>query len=419
MQDQLMSQIASPGNLLSAWRSIRRNIPKYRHHKASGPDGLSIKEYETDLHANLQALRHALLKNTYKPKPPGTYELQKKNGNGTRMISILSLDDRIAQKATHQVLEPIWEPCFLNCNYGFRPGKSIMDAVTQVNKYRQTGNPWLVDGDIQSFFDEIKTELLMRMIEKKIKDRQVLTLIENWLDLEKVQPSVEKPLNRIKFEPVFTTNPQKSQDRYKSFHEPPQYNYDEFLPNQTEFFEETDPFSYESSYPHYDSSNGMDIPFKQILLTNSTLLLRYLKPYLPEIKQVLQNSIRNPLVNLSITKTCLTTGGILAAAIGAGVIVYQKVNHRQLPIGIPQGSPLSPLFANIYLHYFDLPLVKKEYRLVRYADDWVICCPTEEIACRAYNDAAVALMKLGLNINREKTQILNPHKQIAFLGKTI
>jgi RNA-directed DNA polymerase len=84
-----------------------------------------------------------------------------------------------------------------------------------------------------------------------------------------------------------------------------------------------------------------------------------------------------------------------------------------------QGSPLSPLLANIYLHPFDASLVKKGHRLARFADDWVICCPTQENAEQAYNAAIATLARLKLKANPEKTRLLSPGEPLDWLGTTI
>jgi retron-type reverse transcriptase len=84
-----------------------------------------------------------------------------------------------------------------------------------------------------------------------------------------------------------------------------------------------------------------------------------------------------------------------------------------------QGSPLSPLLANIYLHPFDVMMLRRKHRLVRFADDWVILCPNQEAAEAAYNDALAALARLRLKVNPEKTRILRPGERLEWLGAIV
>ena len=89
------------------------------------------------------------------------------------------------------------------------------------------------------------------------------------------------------------------------------------------------------------------------------------------------------------------------------------------PVGVLQGSPLSPLLANIYLHPFDVSLTGAGHNLARFADDWVILCPDQEKAENAYNDALRSLARLRLKVNLEKTHILSPDQKLEWLGAVI
>ncbi len=181
MTDKLMEQIAAPENLLSAWRAVRGNIPKYRRERASGPDGVSLAEFERELQPQLAALRDMLLRGRYYPMPPARFKLPKRGG-GERVIAVLAVRERVAQRAAQQVLEPLWEPEFLPCSFGFRPGASIEQAVTYIHEQRQHGERWVVDGDIAACFDSLDHDILMARIQEKARDRRVLKLAQNWLD---------------------------------------------------------------------------------------------------------------------------------------------------------------------------------------------------------------------------------------------
>jgi hypothetical protein len=188
-----IDQLAAPENLLEAWRSVRGNIPGYRRQRSSGPDGITLADFERDLPAQLTALRHMLLKGRYQPQQPGIFSLQKRNG-GTRQIAVLNVVDRVAQRAAQQVIEPLYEPGFLPCNFGFRPGRSTLDAISCARRLRGSGYRWVVDGDIAYCFDSLDHQLLMKKVAKRINDIRVLDLIHKWLNigvLEQGMPSVK------------------------------------------------------------------------------------------------------------------------------------------------------------------------------------------------------------------------------------
>src|SRR5262245_29945377 len=105
--NDLMEQLASPENLLAAWRAVRGNIPKYRRARSSGPDGVTLLDYERELPAELNALHDRLLAGRYQPYPPARFKLPKRDG-GEREVVVLAVADRVAQRAAQQVLEPLW-----------------------------------------------------------------------------------------------------------------------------------------------------------------------------------------------------------------------------------------------------------------------------------------------------------------------
>lgn len=193
--DNLMQMLAAPENLLAAWHAVRGNIPQVRRARSSGPDGVSLADFERELPAQLSALRHALLRGTYRAQPPVVAGMPKKNG-GVRKIAVLNVSDRVAQRAAQQVLEPIFEPGFLPCSYGFRPGLSTRNALEQANQIRAAGNGWVVDGDIESCFDSLDHALLLKRIELKVRDTAVLALVQQWVSvgiLENCPPRARRP----------------------------------------------------------------------------------------------------------------------------------------------------------------------------------------------------------------------------------
>ena len=146
----------------------------------------------------------------------------------------------------------------------------------------------------------------------------------------------------------------------------------------------------------------------------------WMRPALSRLGSTVIQSLRTPGGRAWLKKGVLAGGGIFGAAVGLGVasyLVYREVAAP--PAGILQGSPISPLMANIYLHSFDVAMTRAGFHLVRFADDWVICCPSELTAERAYNQAVISLSKLRLKINPEKTRIVQPSNTVDWLGQRI
>lgn len=170
----LMAQICAPENLEHAWRKVRANkgMP--------GVDGESIRDFEQDLRENLNHLRRGLLRGEYQPQMVRRAWIPKANG-GMRPLAILTLRDRIAQRAVYDVLAPMYERRFLACSYGFREGRSLHDAAEAVMRWRDEGRHWVIDGDIKDCFESLDHGLLMEMLQRDIGDPLLLDLIQRWL----------------------------------------------------------------------------------------------------------------------------------------------------------------------------------------------------------------------------------------------
>lgn len=121
----LIQQITTEANIASAWQKVRTNMG------APGVDRVSVEEYENNLHENLALLRNCVSDGTYTPLPYLSFT-QKKESGKERNLNILSVRDRVAQQAIHQVLVPIYEKIFHNCSYAYRPGKSTFKAIERL-----------------------------------------------------------------------------------------------------------------------------------------------------------------------------------------------------------------------------------------------------------------------------------------------
>jgi RNA-directed DNA polymerase len=407
MNEYLLEQIAAPENLLAAWRAVRGNIPRQRRQHAGGPDGISMADYERDLTTELAVLREALVNEKYQPVPPKIFDLPKKGG-GVRTIALLSVRDRVAQRAAQQIIEPLWEPAFLPCSFGFRPGLSTLHAAAYVQQQHANGLSWLVDGDIQACFDHLDHELLMRIFGRKVRDGRVLRLLQAWLDSGAGTAGLPE-------EPVYDTQVDAAALAKQG------------LSWLLELIgAENDPYAaarYEGSGMHTPenlSTRLRSTSLRHMALEGLAVGAAWMRPALGKLGDATRTLINTPAGRRVLRRGALVSGGLAGAAAAAALAAWW-LNHRAGPVpsGVFQGSPLSPLLANIYLHPFDVHLCRLKLHLARYADDWVICCRTKEEAEMAYNQALKALAALHLKANLAKTQIVAPGSPLKWLGITI
>jgi group II intron reverse transcriptase/maturase len=157
----------------AAYKSVRAN------QGAAGVDGQSIADFEADLSNNLYKLWNRLASGSYFPPPVRRVDIPKDDGR-TRPLGIPTVADRVAQMVVKRALEPLVEPHFHDDSYGYRPGKSALDAVG-VARQRCWRYDWVLDLDIKSFFDEIDRDLLMRAVRKHTDCPWVLLYLERWL----------------------------------------------------------------------------------------------------------------------------------------------------------------------------------------------------------------------------------------------
>ena len=169
-----MKQVLSRENLLRALKQVEKN--KGSH----GTDGMSVKDLRRHLVEHWDAIRHALEEGTYEPCPVRRVEIPKPNG-GVRLLGIPTVTDRFIQQAIAQVLTPIFDPSFSEHSYGFRPGRRGHDAVKKAKQYIQEGYTWVVDIDLEKFFDRVNHDKLMGILAKRIPDKILLKLIRKYL----------------------------------------------------------------------------------------------------------------------------------------------------------------------------------------------------------------------------------------------
>ncbi|MBU1615856.1 group II intron reverse transcriptase/maturase [bacterium] len=267
------SQVWNYDNLFLAWQRVKEN------HGCAGVDGVSIEKFEARLKRNLLNIQTELQNRNYQPLPLLKFLVDKGNGEA-RPLAVPTVKDRITQSAVLELIEPIFEAEFEECSFAYRKGRSVKQAVYQIQEYRDKGYKWVVDADIDDYFNDINHELLLERVKELIEDEDVLRLIEMWVKAE----------------------------------------------------------------------------------------------------------------------------------------VYDGESVFRLEKGIPQGSVISPILANLFLDSLDEELMGKGYKLVRYGDDFLILCKKEDEAVEAVEITDDILENLSLDLNEEKTAVVDFDQGFKYLG---
>jgi len=169
-----IAHLITPEALYAAFRGLRKDA-------SAGVDGVTYEQYEKDAERNIRQLYERLKEGKYQAQALRRVYIPKENGK-QRPISIPALEDKILQKAMVEVLNAIYEQDFLNCSYGFRPGRGQHQALDEVGRVFCTQpTSWILEIDITAYFDSIVREQLMEMIGKRVSDGSVLQLIRKWI----------------------------------------------------------------------------------------------------------------------------------------------------------------------------------------------------------------------------------------------
>jgi group II intron reverse transcriptase/maturase len=174
------------GNMLRALQAVERN------QGAVGVDGMEVKRLRGYLQVRWAQIKEQLLQETYQPRPVRRVDIPKPGG-GTRMLGIPTVLDRLIQQALHQILSPLWDTGFSAHSYGFRPGRSATQAIKAAQGHVCGGKRWVVDMDLEKFFDRVNHDVLMARVARKVKDRRVLGLIRRYLESGIMQDGLVEP----------------------------------------------------------------------------------------------------------------------------------------------------------------------------------------------------------------------------------
>ena len=182
----LMEAVVERGNLMLAYQRVIENKG------AAGVDQLAVSELKDHLKRHWPTIRARLLADEYRPMAVRRVDIPKPQG-GMRTLGIPTVVDRLIQQALHQVLQPIFEPTFSDASYGFRPGRNAHQALRRAQQYVTSGKRWVVDIDLEKFFDRVNHDLLMGKLTAKMGDGRVLKLIRRYLEAGMMADGLVQP----------------------------------------------------------------------------------------------------------------------------------------------------------------------------------------------------------------------------------
>jgi len=184
--NRLMEEVCERANLKNAWQRVQAN-------KGSpGSDGMTVGALTGYLQQHWPAIREQLLNGTYEPHPVRRMEIPKPDG-GVRKLGIPTVLDRFIQQAVMQVLQRQWDRTFSDNSYGFRPGRSARQAVAKAQQYIADGHGWVVDLDLEKFFDRVNHDKLMGRVATRVEDTRLLKLIRAFLNAGVMENGLVSP----------------------------------------------------------------------------------------------------------------------------------------------------------------------------------------------------------------------------------
>jgi len=187
--EQLMEEVCGRENCKQALKRVKANKG------SAGVDGMTVQQLPEHLKQHWPVIREQLLSGTYEPQPVRRVEIPKPDG-GVRKLGIPTVLDRFIQQAVMQVLQGKWDRTFSDHSYGFRPGRSAHQAVEQAQQYIAEGYRWVVDLDLEKFFDRVSHDKLMARIGTRVSDRRMLKLIRSFLKAGVMEDGLVSPVDK-------------------------------------------------------------------------------------------------------------------------------------------------------------------------------------------------------------------------------
>jgi len=181
-----MEEVVERSNLKLAYQRVVENKG------APGVDGVPVTEFKDWLKIHWPSVKTALLEGRYLPRPVRRVDIPKPSG-GMRTLGVPTVVDRLIQQALHQVLQPLFEPTFSAGSFGFRPGRGAHQAVRKAQEYIRAGKRWVVDIDLEKFFDRVNHDVLMARVAGQVSDARVLKLIRRFLQAGMMSEGLVEP----------------------------------------------------------------------------------------------------------------------------------------------------------------------------------------------------------------------------------
>ncbi|HID53248.1 MAG TPA: CRISPR-associated endonuclease Cas1, partial [Anaerolineae bacterium] len=182
----LLQDTLRPGNLRRAWDDVADNAG------CPGVDNVTIGQWRRNWEERLIELANAVRANRYKPGRLRTRRIPKPGAPDRRVLRIPTITDRVLQRAVMQQLQPIFNPRFCACSFGYRPGLGVKDAVPCIARLRRQGYEYVLDADIDDFFNQVDHTLLRQFLRQDLFDHSLLPLIDLWLDSWRITPDIPR-----------------------------------------------------------------------------------------------------------------------------------------------------------------------------------------------------------------------------------
>lgn len=183
---RLLQRALEMPNLRRAWTEVAANAG------VAGVDEVGVAEWARDWEARLVRLADEVRGNRYQPAPLRERRIPKASGDGLRLLRIPTVTDRVLQRAVLQVLQPFYEPRFLDCSFGYRPGRGVAGAVRAISRLRKRGHTLVLDADIDDFFNQVDHAVLAEMLDADLPDDSLLRLIEAWNKIDCLSPLCDR-----------------------------------------------------------------------------------------------------------------------------------------------------------------------------------------------------------------------------------